>query len=73
MEKIKKFFSQLKYELSQWFKDNKEDCIAFCATFAFMIVAVSVIIFAVVFTEIFPIYWFYPCLYCSHFYNRNEP
>lgn len=47
MENIKKFFSQLKYELSQWFKDNKEDCIAF------MIVAFSVIVLAVVFTEIF--------------------
>lgn len=53
MEKIKKFFSQLKYELSQWFKDNKEDCIAFCVMVAFIIVAFSVIVLAVVFTEIF--------------------
>lgn len=53
MENIKKFFSQLKYELSQWFKDNKEDCIAFCVMVAFMIVAFSVIVLAVEFTEIF--------------------
>ena len=53
MENIKKFFSQLKYELSLWFDDNKDYCIGLCIVFGFLIAMVGIIIFAVLHTEIF--------------------
>lgn len=53
MEKIKKFFSQLKYELSLWFDNNKEDCVGFCVAFGFLIAMFGIILFAVLHTDIF--------------------
>lgn len=54
MENIKKFFSQLKYELSLWFDDNKYDyCIAICVVLGFLIAMFGLIIFAALHTEIF--------------------
>lgn len=53
MENIKKFFSQLKYELSLWFDDNKDYCIGLCIVFVFLIAMFGIIIFAVLHTEIF--------------------
>ena len=53
MENIKKFFSQLKYELSLWFDDNKNDCIAICVVVGFLSAMFGLIIFAALHTEIF--------------------
>lgn len=53
MDKIKKFFSQLKYELSLMYNTNKEDIISLCVCIALMFIAIGIIIFAVVYTEIF--------------------
>lgn len=50
---MNKFFSQLKYELSLWFDDNKEEYIGFWLGFGILIAMFGIIIFATLHTEIF--------------------